>query len=222
MLRLVRLAGLALLIASCETTGPRHFRDEAERFRDDTEDGVSLFQHGDFTHARECFEAALNLRPGDPDVLYNLGRCHEQLGNTSRAEQIYVDCLRRAPNHPECRHALTALLVREDRRAEAVAMVQDWLAREPRLAAPYAEDAWLWRQAGDPIKAQGRLQQALDLDPRDSRTLTEMAQIYEERQQPERALALYERALDSNPRRTDVAQCISRLRAQGVGKPKLD
>ena len=106
------------------------------------------------------------------------------------------------------------------RRKQAVAMVEDWLARRPKRSDPYAEDGWLWHQAGDLPQAQARLQQALDLDPHNVRALAELALVYEHLGLPERAVVLYERALDVDPGQPDVAQRLNQLRAQGAGRPK--
>jgi tetratricopeptide (TPR) repeat protein len=117
---------------------------------------------------------------------------------------------------------LSALLVREGRQPEAVRMVQDWLAREPKRAAAYAEDGWLWHEAGDLPRAQARFQQALALDPHDCRALTELALVYEEMQRPDRAVVLYERCLEQNPNQPDVAKRLTGLLAKGVGRPRPD
>ena len=209
------IAGLALAWTGCSTA-------QEERCRDYTEDGVQLYTEGDYPHARESFEAALALRPEDPALAYDLGACYDRLGDAAKAERAYRECLGRAPNHPPCRHAVVQLLVRQNRRPEAVQMVQDWLAQEPRLAAAYAEDGWLWHQIGDLPRAQARLQQALDLDPHDFRALTELARVYEAMQRPDRALALYERALEQAPRQPEVAARVNFLLAHGAGRPRPD
>jgi len=99
-------------------------------------------------------------------------------------------------------------------------MVEDWLAREPRLAAAYAEDGWLWRQAGDLPRAQARLQQALELDPHNERALVELGILYETMERPERAVALYERVLADNPRQTAVKRRPALLVSRGIGPPR--
>jgi tetratricopeptide (TPR) repeat protein len=99
-------------------------------------------------------------------------------------------------------------------------MVQSWLAREPGRAAAYAEDGWLWYQAGDLPRAQGRLEQALELDPHDSRTLVELARVYEAMKRPDRAAALYERVLERNPKQTEVTKRLKALQSQGTGQPQ--
>src|SRR5438034_732907 len=80
-------------------------------------------------------------------------------------------------------------------RAEAVRMMDAWIAREPKLSAARAEKGWLLHQAGDLPQAQAVLQEALELDPHDPRALTELGLVYEAMQRPERAVVLYERVL---------------------------
>src|SRR5258707_6610270 len=165
--RVCWVAGLSLCLASCVSPG-------LERVRDYNEDGVHLYQRVDFVGARDSFQAALTLKADDAGLLYNLGQCHDRLGNVAKAESSYRECLQRASNHAPCRHALTVLLVHQGKTSEAAHQIEDWMQREPKLSSPYAEDGWLWHQAGDLPRAQVRLQQALELNPNDSRALTEL------------------------------------------------
>ena len=209
------LAGIVLAAAGCVPA-------ELERVRTYNADGVYLFQRGDYVHAGQTFKVALELAPEDPNLRFNLAQCYERLGDQDRAEKVYKECLQRDPSHADAHHALCVLLVRQRRREEAVRRVEEWLAREPRLAGPYAEDGWLWHQAGDLPRAHSRLQQALQLDPQNERALAELALVYEELRRPDRALALYERSLDVSPGQPDVVRRVNRLRAQGVRYPRPD
>jgi Tfp pilus assembly protein PilF len=193
-----------------------------ERCQAYNEDGVYLFRRGDYASARESFQAALTLKGNDPGLLYNVGECYDRLGDGAKAERYYRSCLEHEPNHVPCRHALVALLVRENRRPDASQVVQDWLAHAPKLAAAYAEDGWLYYQAGDLPRAQARLHQALEFDPHDVRALTELARVYEAMQRPDRALALYERVLERDPKQPAVTERVNFLLAKGAGKPRPD
>src|SRR3984885_10881634 len=108
-------------------TAPGCVAPGQEKVRAFTEDGVHLYNLGDYKDAKESFQAALALKPGDVDLLYNLGQCYDRLGQDSQAERTYDECLRRAPNHSECRHAFLTLLVREGRWNEATVAVHDWV-----------------------------------------------------------------------------------------------
>jgi Tfp pilus assembly protein PilF len=213
MRRVGWIAVLAFGVTACGVNRQAKIRDYAE-------DGLHLYQCGDYRHARESFEAALALAPGDVTLQYDLAQCYDRTGRADKAESLYRDCLQRAPNHPDCRHALTVLLVRQGRRDEAVRMVQDWLARQPNLSSPYAEDGYLWHDFGDLPRARGRLEQALALNMRDNRALVELGLIYEEMHYPDRAVSLYEQALKYQPHQPDVEQRLTHLRSQGVGSPR--
>jgi Tfp pilus assembly protein PilF len=212
-MRRLWLTGLLVLTSGCTL-------DNSEIVREYNDDGLHLFQRGDYPHARECFQAALKLTPEDVSLRYNLAESNERLGKMGDAETLYKECLQRDPNHADCRQALCVLLVRQGRRDEAVRMVADWMTREPARADAYALDGWLLHQAGDLPQAQGRLQQALQFDPNNTHALTELALVYESLASPERALALYERSLDVERNQSEVIDRVNRLKAQGVSYPR--
>jgi Tfp pilus assembly protein PilF len=193
---------------------------QGELVRDYNADGVFLFQRGDYRSARESFQAALALKPEDPGLLYNVGRCYDHQGASDKAERFYNDCLQRAPNQSACRHALVVLLVRERRQADAVHLVEEWLAREPKKADPYAVDGWLWHQKGDLPRAQARLQQALEIDPRNVQALTELAVVYEEMQRPDRSQVILERALEVEPKNPEITQRLNAILTKGGKRPQ--
>jgi tetratricopeptide (TPR) repeat protein len=193
-----------------------------EKVRNYNADGIRLFRQGDYAHAKETFEAALALAPDDLSLRHNIAGCLERTGQSGKAEQMYLDCVRRDPNHADSRYALCVLLVRQGRRDDAVQMVHEWLARQPRNADAYAVDGWLWHQSGDLPRAQGRLQQALQIDPKNARAMTELGLVYESLHMPARALVLYERSLDTTPDQPELIDRVNRLRARGVSYPKPD
>src|SRR5262249_45754790 len=205
MRRGVWWAWVSVLVGACAPM-------DHERLRDYNEIGVEAYERGQFSEARESFDAALRLVPDDAGLLFNLGQCHDQLGNRARAEELYKQCLERSTNHPECRHALTVLLVRENRQDDAVKMIDEWLEREPGLGNAYAEHAWLLHEQGDLPRAHARLQQALQFDPQNVRALTELGRIFEAMNYPERALVLYERALQIQPRQPELARRVREMK----------
>ena len=80
MRRRVWVAPLASVVAGCVST-------DDQRLRDYDDDGVLLFKRGAYGDAREEFQAALTLKPADPNLLYNLGQCYDRLGQADKAEQ---------------------------------------------------------------------------------------------------------------------------------------
>ncbi|HYT88889.1 MAG TPA: tetratricopeptide repeat protein [Gemmataceae bacterium] len=193
-----------------------------ERARAYTEDGLDLFQRGDYFNARESFEEALVKQPGDANLLYNIGQCYDRQGKTDRAEEYYRRCLGQSGNHANCRHAFAVLLRQTSRQHDADQMVQDWLAAEPELPDAYVEDGWRRRQAGDVDGALKRYQQALHLNPHHVRALIELGMLYESWQLSERALVLYEKALAEDPKQPGLVEQIHALHLKGVRRPRPD
>jgi tetratricopeptide (TPR) repeat protein len=211
--RVGSVAVLALLVSACAPT-------TAERVHEYNDLGVQQFQKGEFDRAREDFQTALTLLPDNSALLYNIGQCFDHLGQSDQAEQYYRLCLRQQPNEADCRHALNVLLLQRGRMLEAQQMTQDWLARESKLSAAYAEDGWLYQQQDDPDRAIKRYQQALFHDPRNTLALVGMGQVYEEKlKRPSFALKLYQTALEYDPHQPDLVKRVNRLRKEGIGLP---
>jgi tetratricopeptide (TPR) repeat protein len=209
------VVGLALCLGGCASP-------QQERVRDYNEVGVTLYRQGNYAAAADSFQAALALTPADAALMYDAGQCYDRLGDAARAEQLYNKCLAQDAGHAGCRTALCQLLVRQGRTDEAVKMVEAWMAREPRRAAAYAADGWLWHHERNLPKAQARLQRALELDAHDHVALAELALVYEETHRPDRAVVLYERMLQEDPHQPDVVDRLNRLQGQKVGRPKFD
>ena len=209
---------LGLLLLAASACAPR--TDDRSRLYN--EDGVQLFAKGDFHSALESFDMALTINPDDPAVLFNLGQCYDRLGDRPKAEKYYDVCLQRSPNHGDSRLALVSLYHRTNRSAKANTLIEEWLAKEPKLADPYVLDAWRLRQENNLPLARERLQQALSLEPNNRRALTEMATLYEAMGMPERAYVLYERILAREPAQAEIAEKLQQLKHKGVKRPLPD
>jgi protein O-mannosyl-transferase len=204
--------GLVLFVGACAQTPP-------DRADDYANDGIFLYQQNQYVRARQCFQEAARLHPGDPNLIFDVGRCYEHEGQPEKAQAAYEECLRLAPNHAECHHALAALLYFQGNKARATMLVEQWLRDEPRIAAAYADHAWLYRQNGDLHSALGRLQQAMDIDSKDNRTLTEMALVYEALNRPDHAAQLYRQVLELHPDQPDIKARLVSLEKDRDKKP---
>ncbi|MFO8072022.1 MAG: tetratricopeptide repeat protein [Polyangia bacterium] len=69
---------------------------DRELARDHFEKGRDRFRAGRYREAIEHFELAYELAPA-PEILYNIGRCHEELGEESNAVDNYEMYLRMSP-----------------------------------------------------------------------------------------------------------------------------
>jgi len=78
----MRWAGCALGLAVCLGGCVSPADDRARQYN---EDGLALFERGDYNRARDNFQAALAVHPADPGLLYNLGQCYDRQGDATRA-----------------------------------------------------------------------------------------------------------------------------------------
>lgn len=210
------LAPLLLAVAACVPSAHH------EAVRHHTEDGYHLYARGSYADACDCFDAALKLKPGDPDLLYNLAQCHERMGKIARAEVLYQECLSANADHAEARHAWVLLLLQTGRDDEARRTVSGWMRDQPNKGGPYVEDAFLHARDGDLDSARRRYQQALNFDPRNDRALAGLGGIYEKLGRPDRALLLYTHSLEVRPDQPEVKARVEELRKKGVSGPRPD
>ena len=204
---------LAVSLAGCMS-------QDDDLLREYNADGMNLYQHGDFLPARESFQAALALRPNDADLIYNIGECYDRQaprprprsGSTTVSSAPRTTPLAGMPS-PLCSCAPAAP-------TRPAGWPRNGSNAAPKEADPYALDGWLWFQKGDLPRAQGRLQQALDLDPHNVRALLELGLLYEKLGRPDRAIVLYERALEIEPSNTEVTHRLNQLQNKGAGRPQ--
>ncbi len=71
--------------------------------------GRRYFDEGDFRAAVEEFTIATRRNPNFAEAFYGLGRSHEKLGATSRAQDAYRDCLNIQPGHAKANYQLALI-----------------------------------------------------------------------------------------------------------------
>ena len=186
--------------------------------RNDSAEGVKLYQQGNYKGAVDHFQQALAKQPGSPDCFYNLGATYHQQAklfgrpaDMQTAEQYYHLCLARAPNHEACQRALAVLLVEENRTTEATAQLQEWARREPGNPNPQIELARLCQEHGDVRQAENHLIDALAIAPDNTRALVALGQLREASGDPTQALQNYSRALAVDGQQPTVAAKVASL-----------
>ncbi len=192
--------------------------------RNDSSQGVQLYQQGNYLGAVNHFQQALARQPGNPDCFYNLGATYHQqakvFGNAADrqvAEQYYHLCLARNPDHVACERALAVLLVEDGRSPEALSNLQQWSASRPGNAQPHIELARLAEEHGDRREAENQLIDALKIDPNNSRALVALGQLRESAGDPSQAVANYTRALAIDPGQPAVSARVASIQSSQAG-----
>jgi tetratricopeptide (TPR) repeat protein len=65
-------------------------------------EGLTWVQNGEYGAALGAFEKAVELKPNSTGALFNLGACHEAIGDPARAINIYRSVLALSPNDADC------------------------------------------------------------------------------------------------------------------------
>ena len=183
-------------------------------------EGVRLFDQVRYQEAIQQFHEATNNDPKSADGYYNLASAHYRLGvregdesELKQADHYYRMCLDRDPDHRECYRGLAVLLVNQGRSDEALQLVQDWVDRQPGLAAPKIELARLYEESGDVEAAKTHLLEALAVDHENARALAALGKLREQTGETVQALADYQRSLWHDRFQPEVAARAGALKA---------
>ncbi len=76
--------------------------EKSRRFREVYMQGVELASREQYGLALASFEEAARINPESPDALFNLGACHEAIGDPLAAINIYKDVLKIMPDDADC------------------------------------------------------------------------------------------------------------------------
>ena len=127
--------------------------------------GVAFFENGQWSKAREQFQAALKLAPGSAEVLSNLAATEERLGDLGAAEEHYQEAVKQQPASAEHLFNLGYFLNGRGRYEEAYPFLVQAVQHEPERVDAYGELA----QAALHLDMHGRARIALSvglrLDP---------------------------------------------------------
>ena len=188
----------------------------------DSNQGVTLYEQGNYLGAANSFQRALEKQPGNADCFYNLGATYHQqsklfgqAGDLQTAEQYYHLCLARDPDHAACQRGLAVLLVETGRTGDAATQLEQWAAREPANPEPKIELARLCQEQGDNLDAENYLVDAVSVDPDNPRALVALGQIRESSGDTQQALVNYSKALELDRNQPTVAAKVATLSTSG-------
>jgi Flp pilus assembly protein TadD len=76
--------------------------EQAASFDQAYAEGLKLVKNGEYGLALGAFEMACDARPNSPEAIFNLGACHEAIGDPLRAINYYKHVLEISPDDPDC------------------------------------------------------------------------------------------------------------------------
>ncbi|MFO0903149.1 MAG: tetratricopeptide repeat protein [Pirellulales bacterium] len=104
---------------------------------------ISLTGMGRHEDAVRCYRRGLELRPNSTEAHNDLGVSYERMGDLSMAEQSFRRALELAPDFPVAARNLGALLLQQGRDVEALPLLEQALASDPRSETARRHVAWL-------------------------------------------------------------------------------
>jgi protein O-GlcNAc transferase len=192
------------------------FVDQALAKKLDTSHGEALFDLGNMLAERDApaaavavFERALQLFPGHPGLLINLGTQLDRVGAAARAERCFRDVLDRRPTEIAALANLAHLLFMQERYGDAIAFY------DRLVAAASDAPADIWNNRGVCQKhvrdrgAEASFRRAQALAPDSPQVLANLGFLLAEQRNYAEARPLLQKARALDPSRLQVAaQCV--------------
>lgn len=127
-----------------------------------------------FFDAREAFEQALALQPGDMSARYLLGIAAYSADDVSAAERQFRSILALRPTDVGARLALGVVLLSTSRRSEARKEFEAVLKTDGSSGAAHYYLAQIYRREGKVLDAREELEKAIRLSPRDAHAYADL------------------------------------------------
>lgn len=175
---------------------------------------AALCAANDWDHERSVhLEHALELAPGDPDVLLDVAEWHEQEGRKRRAVELLERCLDADDEQPGVMQRLTRLELELGDVGSALARVRQYFEERPYDANAHLTYARFLEELDRHDEAVAVLSDAIEAFPANRRFLEALGEICEARGDTEAAIAWYTRLVESRPEAHAAREALVRLGA---------
>ncbi len=163
--------------------------------------------------ALEHVQTALALDPRYSEAQFLEARIFATT-DPARAAQSYEAILAANPQDPGALFQLALLRVRQNRLADAAALLERLVAVDPQSFQARSTLAQMLASLGRYEAAEAQFLAALELQPESERALVELAVLYERWGKSDQAAATYSKVLAINPDNHQVRRRLSRLLIQ--------
>ncbi len=172
--------------------------------------GVILLESGKTMEALENFKKALDLKPGDQDILSNSARALAVAGQIDTAVEVQREYLRRCPENGQAWQEYEAMI----RRIAGSKWRPDGLAGE--VADIYLRTAEMLGKAGDLTGAGEAIERALKIEPEAPESLYVLAWLHCQIGQKDEAEGILDQALKIDPSHVRCSDLLKSIR-NGAG-----
>ena len=151
---LLSVATLAMLLSGCNQSASVVMNRA----------GQGYYKMGHYANAAHEFRQALVGDPNNADYAANLAMAMQKSGDLDAAEKMYQRALTANPAHQGAYREYSRMLANQNRPAEALALMQQYVGIEGYRAEPHLQLAELHRELGNRTGEVHALQQALNIN----------------------------------------------------------
>ncbi len=172
----------------------------------------ALIQADDKKSAVAFVTEALQAKPDDVDLQFELGSVQERAGDHTAAERVFLQILQKNPEHAATLNYLGYMWADSNVNLERAAeMLTRAVRQDPRNGAYVDSLGWVYYRQGKLDLAERYLTDAARLLPRDATVHEHLADVVAKRGNLARALELYRAALTLEPEKKDEEKIRSKI-----------
>jgi len=157
----------------------------------------------------QLMETAVKLEPNNAGYLYNLGWAYDQLGETTKATELYQRAIKQSPLSFEAMNNLALIYSSGGQPERALPLLEQAMRTDPENEAVYENLANYYVRRRDWKLALQNYDRALQINPGSSVAAVEKGRIHLEQGEMENAIDNLSRALEVNPHSFDAYMLLS-------------
>lgn len=171
----------------------------------------ALLRAEDDEAALRAVEAALQLSPRNPDLLFFLGNFHFNRGEILKAIEYFQRGYDTDPSQESGAFSLVIALIKNGDIDRAAVLLKKMVEEEPEYTVAELMLARIYREKGDFLAAEDILHRIEEREPELDAPRLELAALFESREEWLRAIAYYRTALDLNPENITIRHHLAQL-----------
>lgn len=167
-------------------------------------EGNNQFDAGNYQDAMISYDKSLSIFPNNTDVLYQKGRCLNNLGNYDEAIIVYDKVLSIDANYSDALKSRGLSLDNLGKTDEAIASYDQALSISPNDTGVLFLKGSTLGEIGKYDEAMTYFNQTINIDPTDTDALYQMGQTLEKVGRKDDAVAYYDKVLAIDPTNTEA------------------
>jgi tetratricopeptide (TPR) repeat protein len=161
--------------------------------------GMEYYEQGKLDEAIAEFQAAIELKPDNPDAHRNLGSAYGEQGKWEEAAAAYEQTIKLAPDFGEAYGDLAGVYVNLGRLSEAIATGEKAIELAPGYATAHNNLGTVYRKQGRLDEAIAEYEEAIRLDPDSATPHYNLGNAYYEQGRLDEAIAKWQAATQIDP-----------------------